>query len=494
MTSALTIVPTPRTPSLFLGEDDRDLLSYLLGMIGRRYRRNVELSQAYDSKRLVKSLGMAIPPEFDALETVCGWGGTVVDVLNERRMVDHLEVGGSPEFQDMVNSAWDANDMDAESSQFQATEMVHGIGFCVVAADPDEPDRVIILPTPATRMTVEYDRAKRRITAAASNDETLRPGDPRQATLYKRDKTFVVELMNGRYRVVNEFDNPSGVVPVERFVNRQRLDAQWGRSEITPAVLSYTDRAVRTMLSMEVAREAFSMPKEFIFNAAQEAFQDAEGNAATAWDMFWGRFKALSGNLNDEGELVGPEPDVKQLPASSPASLIDMIKMDSQLVAAETGIPPSNLGFVTENPPSGDGMRMYENRLVKRAKMRNRSDGASYGRVARLTLMARGVAAKDLPVVRTVWVPEETSTPAGDTDAITKQVTAGIIPASSDVALEKLGYGREQIERIQGDRRRATGSSALRTIAQSASSGQPLLNFGNQQQQAPNASDNNLAS
>jgi hypothetical protein len=245
------------------------------------------------------------------------------------------------------------------------------------------------------------------------------------------------------------------------------------------------------MLSMEVAREAFAMPKEFILNAAQEAFQDAEGNAATAWDMFWGRFKALSGNLTDEGELLGPSPDVKQLPASSPASLIEMIKMDSQLVAAETGIPPSNLGFVTENPPSGDGMRMYENRLVKRAKMRNRSDGAAYGRVARLTLLARGVPVDKLPVVRTVWVPEETSTPAGDTDAITKQVTAGIIPASSDVALEKLGYGRDLIERIQGDRRRANGSSALRSITQAASSGQSLLNFN--QQQAPNAGNNNLA-
>ena len=487
MTAALSIVPTPRVPRTYLGDDDRDLLAYLLGVIGRRYRRNVELSRAYDSKRLVKSLGMAIPPEFDQLKTVCGWGGTVVDVLNERRLVDHLEVSGSDEFQGMVDAAWDDNDMDAESPQFQATEMVHGIGFCVVASDPDVKDRVIILPTPATRMTVEYDRAKRRTTAAASNDEALRPGDPRQATLYTRDKTTVVELVGGRYRIVQEFDNPSGVVPVERFVNRQRLDAQWGRSEITPAVLSYTDRAVRTMLSMEVARESFAMPKEFLLNVAQEAFQDAEGNAATAWDMFWGRFKALSGQLTDDGELLGPEPDVKQLAASSPASLIDMIKMDSQLVAAETGIPPSNLGFVTENPPSGDGMRMYENRLVKRAKMRNRCDGASYGRVSKLVLLARGVPLDKLPTVRTVWVPEETSTPAGDTDAITKQVTAGIIPKTSDVALERLGYDRGQIERIQADRRRGNGASALRVIAQQGGLIQQP------QQVAPNAADDNAA-
>ena len=458
MTAALTIAPTPRVPSTFLADDDRDLLSYLLSTIGRRYRRNDALSLAYDSRRLVPSLGMAIPPEFDQLHTVLGWSSTVVDTLNERRTIDHIEIPGSPEFGGMLGEAWDDNDMASESTQLQLSEMIHGIAFVVVAR---QDGRTIVLPTPATRMTVEYDRARRRVVAAASNDEALRPGDPRQATLYQPDRTVVVELGHGGYKVLGEFENPSGVVPVERFVNRQRLDAPWGRSEITPAVLSYTDRAVRSLVSMEVAREAFAMPKEFIFNVAQEAFQDSQGNKADAWSMFWTRFKAVYGTIDDDGSASPLQPDVKQLPASSPAALIDMIKMDSQLLAAETGIPPSNLGFVTANPPSGDGLREYENRLVHRAKTRNRVDGASYARVARLILLAEGVPKADLPTsVQTVWVPEETSTPAGTTDAISKQVAAGILPATSDVALESLGYDRQQVERIQADRATAPLSDA----------------------------------
>jgi hypothetical protein len=121
-------------------------------------------------------------------------------------------------------------------------------------------------------------------------------------------------------------------------------------------------------------------------------------------------------------------------------------------------------------------MRMYENRLVKRAKMRNRSDGAAYARVSRLVLLARGVPVGKLPQVRTVWVPEETSTPAGDTDAITKQVTAGIVPASSGVALEKLGYDREQVERIQQDRRKSNAGGIVTGLAQlAAARNQPVV-------------------
>jgi hypothetical protein len=463
----LTIVPTPRVPSLFLADDDRNVLAYLLSVIGRRHPKNKQRADYYDARKLVKSLAMAVPPEFDQLNTVLGWPATCLDTLCERRTIDHVVVPDSAEQSDMINAVWDANDLDSEAPQAQLSEGMHGISFVVVARSED--GRTIVLPTPATRMTAEYDRAQRRFTAAASNDEALRPGDPRQATLYLPDRTLVVELVgNGRYKIINEFENPSGIVPVERFVNRQRLDAPWGRSEITPAIISYTDRSVRTLVAMEVGREAYAMPKEILFNVAQEAFQNADGSAAAAWDMYWTRFKALTGEIGEDGEPSPLQPDVKQLPASSPSTLIDMIKMDSQLVAAEAGIPPSMLGFVTDNPPSGDGMRMYENRLVQRANMRNRYDGAAWARTCRLMLLAEGVSADSLPRVKVVWQNPATFAPAAITDAVTKQVTAQIVPADSDVALEELGYDRVQVERIQQDRRKSRAAGVVANLAQAA--------------------------
>ena len=145
-----------------------------------------------------------------------------------------------------------------------------------------------------------------------------------------------------------------------------------------------------------------------------------------------------------------------------------MIKMDSQLVAAEAGIPPSMLGFVTDNPPSGDGMRMYENRLVQRANMRNRYDGAAWARTCRLMLLAEGVPRDELPRVKVVWQNPATFAPAAITDAVTKQVTAGVLPADSDVALESLGYDRVQVERIQQDRRKSRAAGVVADLATAA--------------------------
>jgi len=86
-------------------------------------------------------------------------------------------------------------------------------------------------------------------------------------------------------------------------------------------------------------------------------------------------------------------------------------------------------------------------------------------------LMDEGDPFDELPRVETVWEDPATFAPAAITDAVTKQVTAQIIPADSDVALEQLGYDRSQVERIQSDRRRtrATGVVAgLASIAQNA--------------------------
>ena len=465
MTVDLTILPTPRVPLRWLGEEDRAELAHLLGRIGRKYRRNKLLSDYYDGRVVARSLGIAVSPEFDQLETVVGWPGTSLDVLHERRSLDHFEVTGSADLQDELDAVLDENDWVSEFPQTLLNEMLHGIAFIAVGRSLDN-SRVVVLPTSATRMTCEYNRGDRRITAAASSDEPVRQGDPRQATFMKPDRTIVVELVGGRYKVTNEYPNPSGIVPVERFVNRQRLDEPWGKSEITPTVLSATDRAVRTLQAMEVAREFFSMPALFALNVAQDAFVDKDGNQVSAWESYWGKLKALSGPVDEDGEPGKLQPDIKQIPGAAPTPLIDMIKMDSMIVAAETGIPPGSLGFVTDNPASGEAMAFYENRLVKRARMRNKVDQGPTSRVARLVLMAQGHAPDSIPSIKPVFDKPETFAPSSTTDAVTKQVAARIIPADSDVALEQLGYDRTSVERIQADRRKAKAASLITGLAQ----------------------------
>ena len=467
----LSLAPTLLSP--YLSDDDALMLSYLLSRIAAKRDRNRLLSDYYDGKRQVQGLGVAISPEFDHLETVVGWPRTVVDTLNSRRSIDHIDVPDSSDQTDILEAVWSNNDMDTESAMLADDQSIHGISFTVVAQSPE--GDTIILPTPATRMTCEYERAQRRITAAASDDRipsayyVLGYSQKWQATLYLPDNTYVVEVLGGKYKILHQYANPVGIVPVQRFVNRPRHDRPWGNSEITPAVISYTNAAVRTLVSMEVSREFFAAPQRYALNIDPDAFTDSKtGEVVKAWETYWGRFISLTASQAEDGTLATPT--LGQLPASSPAPLVELMKMLSQMLASEATMPPSYLGFVTENPPSGDGARMYENGQVLKAKARNRADTAPWSRTLRLALLAEGVPEADLPAeVQIIWSDPATHTPASTTDAVTKQIASGALPAESDVALEQFGYDRLTVERVQQDRRKAKAQGLVAGLAQIAS-------------------------
>lgn len=461
----MTLALAPTLLSKYLSDDDSATLRSLLARIDYKRTRNLERASLYDGKTLVKSLGVAVNPQFDNLQTVVGWPATVVDALNERRSVDYVECVGNAELTDVLQGVWSENDLDVELGMARDDQAIHGITFAVVARNEG---RTIVLPTPATRMTCNYNRATRRITEAASKDPKLGVDDKQQATFYKRDVSYVVEIDGGKYKILNEYPNPVGVVPVERFVNRPRHDRPWGSSEITPAVISYTNAAVRTLVSMEVAREFFAAPMRYALNVDPGAFEDEHGNPIPAWETYWGKFVALSGVQSDDEDATPLPPSLNQLPASSPAPMVELMKMLSQMMTAETRMPPSLWGFVTDNPASGDGARMYENGLVLKAKARNRADSGPLGRLARLVLLAEGVKMADLPQIHTQWADPATQLPGAIADAVSKQIASGALPAESAVALEAFGYDQETVRRIEQDRRKANAGGVVAGLAQLA--------------------------
>jgi hypothetical protein len=455
--------PTPRPPRRFLDDDSSLILSNLLSRISGRYQKNRQMSHWYRGKEIVGSLGIGVSTEFNQLETVVGWPGTVVDKLIRRRTVDYIEAVGSDEMTERIAQVCDVNEFALESRMLHTDKSVHGVAFNVTASNAGQ---TIILPTPATRMTCDYDRASRTVTAAASWDPPSSDGGNRQATLYLPNRTYVVEQYGGRYLIVNDFENTAGVVPVDRFVNRPWMGRLWGSSNITPAVLSITKRTVRTLMATEVMREFFAAPMRYALNMDPDAFTDANGDPIPAWETYWGKFIAAVGAENESGELAKPE--IGQLPASSPAPLIDLIKMDSQLLATEVGMPPSMFGFVTENPPSGDALKGYESDMEFTAKQDNATDGVGWASVARKILLAEGYKASEIPPIRTVWKSVSTETPAATTDSVVKQVAAGILPPDSDITREKLGYSREESKRIAADLRRQRSRDLVAAVAQRA--------------------------
>jgi hypothetical protein len=86
----------------------------------------------------------------------------------------------------------------------------------------------------------------------------------------------------------------------------------------------------------------------------------------------------------------------------------------------------------------------------------------------RLALLIRdGSTPDNAHRIETDWRDPAPQTLAGTSDAITKQIESGAIPAASDVTLKRLGYSAVERARLAVDRAADQGEALLQQIAHS---------------------------
>ncbi|WP_344098577.1 phage portal protein, partial [Nocardiopsis tropica] len=212
---------------------------------------------------------------------------------------------------------------------------------------------------------------------------------------------------------------------------------------------------------MEVSREFFAAPQRYILGASEGAFEDQEGNPLDAWSTYVGRVLGLE--RDEDGQL----PEVGQFAAGDPSAFTRVLDLYARVMATQLSVPPQYLGYTTDNPASADAIRSSESQLVKTAERKQRLFGTPWADVLRLALIwqhgAEGVPAA-ARAIDIGWMNPATPTVSAQTDAAVKLVTAGIIPADSDVALEMVGLREEQRARVRADRRRSQGRQLLQEI------------------------------
>lgn len=466
--TSVTMVSLPALHVRGMDDAEQKLIDKLLSQLLRKAPYNRLRELYFDGNDTINSLGIAVPQLLNDVRTVVGWPGMAVNSLEER--LDWQGVALLGEDTDDPLGLRDViidNEMESDTQQGNLESLIHGVGF-VVASRGDtregEPEWLITVEPP-TRMTGEWSARQRRLSSALSVDVDASAGQITGLTLYLSDQTIFCERPNpsSDMRVVRRARHNLGRVPVEPLVNQPRRGRPWGRSEITPALMSYTDSGVRTMLSMEVSREFYSSPKEFILGAAESAFKDEQGNPIPAWAAYLGRFKALE--RDDDGEL----PEVHQFSAASPAPYVEQVKLLAQMVAGEASIPESYLGFVSANPSSADAIRATEARLVKRAERRQQILGRSWANVLRLVVAMRdGGLSSEANGLVSRWRDAATPTRAAMADATMKLVGVGVLPPDSDVTYEQLGFDQTTIARLRADVRRRRSERMLAQLTGAA--------------------------
>lgn len=450
---------TPTLPLIGLSDDELQILTMLRSDLMNQ-RLKLELLDAYfNGEQLIRDLGISIPPQLKGLHTVIGWPRIGVEALEQRLDLEAFRWADGSNGSDLEEIA-EANDWYDEASLAHLDALTYGREY-VTAGSADDPDAppLITFESPLD-MTLDWDARLRmpRFALRESLDKWdfgLAP-DERLISLYMPGETIFAVEVNGGWEVIDRDQHRLGMPPVLRMANRQRTADRVGKSEITPEVMSITDAACRRLMGMEVAAEFFGAPQRYILGASESAFQDAEGNAKSAWETYIGRVLAL------ERDEDGAVPTVGQFTAHDPSGQTKIIDLYARIMATQLGLPPHMLGYTSDNPASADAIRSSEAMLVKKAERRIRRFGATHRDAMRLGLWFRDGEPPDRSRrIETVWRNPATPTLAAQTDAAVKLAQAGIVPADSDVLLEMAGLTEDQRRRVAADRRRAQGEALL---------------------------------
>ncbi len=446
-----------------LSDDEQRLIGRLLDRLQAYGPVNFTARAYYEARQLTRHMGIAIPPEVASrIQPVVGWGGTVVDVIEERldwrgwRTLNGTDLG--------LGEVYAANRLAVEAGFAHLDALMMGLSFVRVGSGGEGEPSPLVTTHAADSTTGDWNARTRRLDTALTVT-AVRDGAVTDLVLDVPGQTLTCKRVAGRWMLADR-DEHGLPVPVVPLSIRPRGSRRMGRSEITRAVRYYCDAAVRTLLGMEGNREFYSIPQLALLNRGLDAFVDRNGNPTSPWKVLAGHMIGMP--KDDDGEAA----EIKQLEVSSPDPFISQAREWAELLAAEAGIPTTYLGMHTENPASADSIRALESRLVKRVERRQTAFGIAWLEVGRLALLVRdGEVRPDYwsIVDHDSWVDAATPTKSATADAGSKQLAAVPWLAETEVGLELLGLSDQQIQRALADRRRTQGRAALQAIAAAAS-------------------------
>jgi hypothetical protein len=408
---------------------------------GRRHRGFRSLDAYYDGAQRLEQLGLAVPAELRQFVTIVNWPRIVVNAVEERIDLQGFRLPGNAEADAELWRIMQANDIDEESQLAHLDALVFGRGFVCggTGSDPNTP--LITIESPL-EMIAQRDPRRAALSVAAKFYTDLSSGDAvARATLYLPNRTEWL-VWDGRWITdpdINPDEHGLGVVPVEQLTYRARSADRSGSSHMLDAILP-TDAAARALTNAQVATEVMALPQRFAAGMSQADFTDPEtGEALTAWESYMGRIWATA----------DPNAKFGQFTAADLSNFTGIVSHYAQHIAGMYGLPLRYMGQGTTNPPSADGIRAEDARLIKACERAHGPFGGSWERIARLVRrLVDGVWDPELVQLETLWRDPATPTRAQAADAAVKLYAAKVIPLRQ--TREDLGYSAVQIERMEG--------------------------------------------
>lgn len=453
--------------SHLIGAAEYGALTQLIERLNGKKKRNRTRQHYYDGTNALKDLGISIPPRLRDMETAMGWPTKSVDVLSRLLRLEEFVLPGGEIADFGIDEIWNDNRLGIEIPMTQTSALIHSVAFVLTyLGDParGEPE-VVISAFDAMHATGLWQPTTRRLGAGLAIF-----GDDKETGEYTRMLLMFPHEIHSIWREgphsphwhVRTVPNTLGRVPMEPVVYKPRLDRPFGSSRISRPVMNITDSAMRTIARSEVGAEFFSAPQRYLLGAEEEMFTKPDGSKATTWDLVMGRMLAIP-----RDEEFGEVPQIGQFPQISMQPHGDHLNMWARLFSGETSIPVDELGIIHDNPTSAEARYAARQNLIIEAEAAAEAFAPAWVNSMKTAVQMR----ENLPVVPDALRDldaryRDPSTPsrASAVDAVVKEIQVGLVPAESEVALERAGYSETEIKRILADRRRSAGRQALDAI------------------------------
>nr|DAQ44484.1 MAG TPA: PORTAL PROTEIN [Caudoviricetes sp.] len=446
-----------------LPDDLQATLNTLVNTWQARYPGNARRQSYLDCKVFVESLNIALPREIARdLHIVSTWPEKAVFSLTSRCHWDGVVAPDGSEDPYGLSSILEENRFATEIGQAIASAATHGVAFLatlpgdVSAGDPP----VLVLPYSAMTAAALWDRRRRGISAGLLINDVDYLGRPIELILLTPQvMVSMAPLGSQGWFVTGHVEHHLNRTPMEALVYRGNLDRPLGRSRLTDGVLSIVDRAVRASMRMDLSSELFTAPGLLLRGVDEATFDKIK----RSWSWQLGSVKGLS--RDEDGDI----PEVDTIPQQSMQPYVDQLRELAQELAGALSLPVGSLGIVQDNPSSADAIYAAREELVTEASDFNDANSYALNRVYRNILMLRdGWLPDDAARISTHWRNPARPSIVSQSDAMIKQIQAIPELGKTDVALEELGYTRQQIARIRAQVEQSRGRDNLDAILRGA--------------------------
>lgn len=384
------------------------------------------------------------------------WSELVVQSVVERQKLESFLLNEKP-VEELVKS-WQDNDLDELSDEAHTAMQVGGLHFLMVG--PGGPGGSPLVTTEyADQVAVELDpRTRQPIAGLKIWQEDIGIGnvEPRAALYLPHIPTVAGDT--GPCRVF-ELDSQLNMAPADPLGEWSRVIAEdpslpsvpmvpmlanprrgVGRSDLVqlkPAL----DGGNQVATNMMAGIEHHAVGRKWVVGATAKDFVDEKGNQVPLWRVATGDVWGIPHAKQTVRGEQAPEVKVGQFAASDLRNFHESHKLLAQVAASSYGLPPSYMGFSSDNPPSAESILYALERLVLRTEKRNLWAGGAWERAGRIQYAILGKDPSALSAMESKWANPATPTLASKMDAAVKGVQSGII--DNEQAWIDLGYSEQ---------------------------------------------------